>query len=45
MTYEGIIRSHFAIDEEGRLVDSQLRVRPETTADFLRIALGLAPVS
>jgi peroxiredoxin Q/BCP len=45
MTYEGIIRSHFAIDEEGRLVDSQLRVKPETTADFLRIALGLAPVS
>jgi peroxiredoxin Q/BCP len=44
-TYEGIIRSHFAIDEEGRLVDSRLRVKPETTADFLLIALGLAPVS
>jgi peroxiredoxin Q/BCP len=45
MTTEGIIRSHFAIDEEGRLVDSRLRVKPESTADFLRIALGLAPVS
>jgi peroxiredoxin Q/BCP len=45
MTYEGIIRSHFAIDEEGRLVDSRLRVKPEATADFLLIALGLAPVS
>jgi peroxiredoxin Q/BCP len=45
MTYEGIIRSHFAIDEEGRLVDFRLRVKPETTTDFLLIALGLAPVS
>lgn len=45
MTSEGIIRSHFAIDEEGRLVDSRLRVKPEATADFLLIALGLAPVS
>jgi peroxiredoxin Q/BCP len=45
MTSEGIIRSHFAIDEEGRLVDSQLRVKPESTGDFLLIALGLAPAS
>jgi peroxiredoxin Q/BCP len=45
MTYEGIIRSHFAIDEEGRLVDYKLRIKPETTADFLLIALGLAPVN
>jgi peroxiredoxin len=45
MTYEGIIRSHFAIDEEGRLADFRLRVKPETTTDFLLIALGLAPVS
>ena len=45
MTYEGVIRSHFAIDEEGRLVDFRLRIKPETTADFLLIALGLAPVS
>jgi peroxiredoxin Q/BCP len=45
VTYKGIIRSHFAIDEEGRLMDSQLRVKPESTADFLRIALGLAPAS
>jgi peroxiredoxin len=43
MTYEGIIRSHFAIDEEGRLADFRLRVKPETTTDFLLIALGLAP--
>jgi peroxiredoxin Q/BCP len=30
-TYEGIIRSHFVIDEEGRLEDIQINVRPETS--------------
>jgi len=40
-TYEGIIRSHFAIDEEGRLTDFKLKVRPLTTADFLLVSLGL----
>jgi peroxiredoxin Q/BCP len=44
-TSQGIIRSHFAIDEEGRLVDYKLRIKPETTADFLLIALGLAGVN
>ncbi|MGC9399366.1 MAG: thioredoxin-dependent thiol peroxidase [Anaerolineae bacterium] len=33
-THMGIIRSHFAIDEEGRLMESQLKVKPETTADL-----------
>jgi peroxiredoxin Q/BCP len=33
-TYEGIIRSHFAIDEEGRLTELKLKVKPETTADL-----------
>ena len=33
-TYEGIIRSHFAIDEEGRLVEFKLKVKPEKTADL-----------
>lgn len=28
-TYEGIIRSHFVIDEEGRLADVQVNVKPE----------------
>ena len=45
MTSEGIIRSHFAIDEEGRLVDYQLRVKPGSTGDFLLIAFGLATAS
>ena len=34
-TYEGIIRSHFAIDEEGRLVEFKLKVKPEKTADLV----------
>jgi peroxiredoxin Q/BCP len=33
-TYEGIIRSHFAIDGEGRLTELKLKVKPETTADL-----------
>jgi len=33
-TYEGIIRSHFAIDEEGRLMEFKLKVKPEKTADL-----------
>jgi len=39
-TYEGIIRSHFAIDEEGRLMAFELKVKPLTTADFLLVSLG-----
>lgn len=30
----GIIRSHFGIDEEGRLMEVKLKVRPLTTADL-----------
>ncbi|HET91340.1 MAG TPA: thioredoxin-dependent thiol peroxidase [Chloroflexi bacterium] len=33
-TYEGIIRSHFAIDEQGRLTEQELKVKPETTAEL-----------
>jgi peroxiredoxin Q/BCP len=33
-TSMGIIRSHFAVDEEGRLTDLKLKVKPETTADL-----------
>jgi peroxiredoxin Q/BCP len=32
--YEGIIRSHFAIDEEGRLMEFKRKVKPEKTADL-----------
>jgi peroxiredoxin Q/BCP len=33
-TYEGIIRSHFAIDAAGRLMEFTLKVKPERTADL-----------
>ena len=33
-TYEGVIRSHFAIDEEGRISDFQVNVKPARTADL-----------
>ena len=33
-TSMGIIRSHFAVDEEGKLVEFKLQVKPETTADL-----------
>ena len=39
-TYEGIIRSHFAVDEECRLMDLKIKVKPLTTADFLLVSLG-----
>ena len=32
--YEGIIRSHFAIDEEGRVGSFKFKVKPEKTADL-----------
>ena len=31
---KGIIRSHFAIDERGKITELKLKVKPETTADF-----------
>ncbi len=33
-TYMGIIRSHFGVDEGGKLVELKLKVKPETTADL-----------
>ena len=44
-TYQGIIRSHFAVDEEGRLADFKLKVKPLTTADFLLTSLGFGNTS
>jgi len=39
-TYEGIIRSHFALDEEGRLIEFKFKVKPEKTADLAFRLLG-----
>ena len=33
-TYEGIKRSHFAIDEDGRIADFKVNVRPQKTSDL-----------
>ena len=33
-TYMGIVRSHFAIDEKGRIADFKVKVKPESTADL-----------
>ena len=33
-TYEGIIRSHFVVDEEGRLVEARHNVQPLSTAEI-----------
>ena len=33
-TRMGIKRSHLAIDEEGRVIESEIKVKPETTADL-----------
>ena len=32
--YEGVKRSHFAIDEEGRIADFKVNVQPKKTADL-----------
>ncbi|MCJ7736029.1 MAG: thioredoxin-dependent thiol peroxidase [Anaerolineae bacterium] len=32
--YMGIIRSHFAIGEDGRIADFKVKVKPDTTADL-----------
>lgn len=33
-TYWGIVRSHFAVDAEGRLTDAEFKVKPLMTADL-----------
>lgn len=36
-SYMGIIRSHFVLDEQGRIVDAQIKVSPE---DSVRLAVA-----
>lgn len=38
-TYMGIIRSHFVIDEEGRIADAQIRVSPRKSVERAVAAL------
>jgi peroxiredoxin Q/BCP len=39
-TYMGIIRSHFVIDEEGVIVDTQVKVSPANSVEFALKSLG-----
>jgi peroxiredoxin Q/BCP len=40
--YWGIVRSHFGVDEEGRIAEFKVKVKPQSTAD---LALKLVSVS
>jgi len=33
-TFMGIVRSHFVIDEEGRVVDAQIKVSPKESVEL-----------
>jgi peroxiredoxin Q/BCP len=39
-TFMGIVRSHFAIDEEGRVVDAQVKVSPKKSVELAVAALS-----
>jgi peroxiredoxin Q/BCP len=39
-TYMGIIRSHFVIDETGKVIDAQVNVKPADSAEKALAALG-----
>jgi peroxiredoxin Q/BCP len=39
--YMGIIRSHFVIDEEGRIVQAEIKVSPADSVKRALAALGL----
>lgn len=38
-TFMGIIRSHFVIDEDGRVVDAQIKVSPKQSVELAVAAL------
>ncbi len=39
-TSMGILRSHFVIDEEGKIIDAHVKVKPEDSVQFVLTALG-----
>jgi peroxiredoxin Q/BCP len=39
-TYMGIIRSHFVIDEEGIIVDVQVKVSPANSVEYALKSIG-----
>ena len=38
-TFMGMIRSHFVIDEDGRVVDAQIKVSPQESVELAVAAL------
>ena len=38
-TFMGMVRSHFVIDEEGRIVDAQIKVSPKKSVELAVAAL------
>ena len=40
-TYMGVLRSHFVIDEQGKIVDARVKVRPADSVRFAIEALGV----
>jgi peroxiredoxin Q/BCP len=38
-TFMGIVRSHFVIDEDGRVVDAQIKVGPKESVELAVAAL------
>ena len=38
-TFMGIVRSHFVINEEGRIVDAQIKVSPKKSVELAVAAL------
>ena len=39
-TSMGILRSHFVIDEEGKIIDTHVKVKPDDSVQFVLTALG-----
>lgn len=44
-TSAGVLRSHWVIDEEGRVVDAQVKVTPEQSVERALQALGVQPAA
>jgi peroxiredoxin Q/BCP len=42
-TYMGIIRSHFVVDETGRIIDAQIKVSPTKSVQLAVAALTRRP--
>jgi peroxiredoxin Q/BCP len=39
-SYMGVIRSHYVIDEQGKIIDAHIQVKPEDSVSFAIKAIG-----